>query len=139
MLKQLIVVWVVVAAGIALAAAILPSVEIDGGVGSLLWVALLFGLVNALIGPLLRLISLPLTVVTLGLFGLVINAALLGITAALTDALDVGGLLSTIVAAVVISAVTTVLMLFVGRVFAPESIGTRDGASRRRGALTRPG
>ena len=121
MLKQLIVVWVVVAASLALTAAILPSVEIDGGVVSLLGIAVLFGLVNALIGPLLRLISLPLTVVTLGLFGLVINGALLGITAAMTDALDVGGVLSTIVAAVVISAVTTLLMLLVGRVFAPET------------------
>ena len=120
MLKQLLIVWVVVAAAIALAAAIVPSVEIEGGVVSLLGVALIFGLVNALIGPLLRLISFPLTAVTLGLFGLVINGALLGITAALTDALDVGGVISTILAAVVISAVTTLLVLFVGRFFGPE-------------------
>lgn len=120
MLKQLVIVWVVVAAAIALAAAIVPSVEIEGGVVSLLGVALIFGLVNALIGPLIRLISLPLTAVTLGLFGLVINGALLGITAALTDALDVGGVISTILAAVVISAVTTLLVLFVGRFFGPE-------------------
>ena len=120
MLKQLVIVWVVVAAAIALAAAIVPSVEIEGGVVSLLGVALIFGLVNALIGPLLRLISFPLTAVTLGLFGLVINGALLGITAALTDALDVGGVISTILAAVVISAVTTLLILFVGRFFRPE-------------------
>ena len=120
MLKQLVIVWVVVAAAIALAAAIVPSVEIEGGVVSLLGVALIFGLVNALIGPLLRLISFPLTAVTLGLFGLVINGALLGITAALTDALDVGGVISTILAAVVISAVTTLLILFVGRFFGPK-------------------
>ena len=47
--------------------------------------ALLFGLVNALIGTLLRLISLPLTLMTFGLFGLVINGVLLAITAGLTD------------------------------------------------------
>lgn len=121
MLKQLVVVWLVVAAGIAAAAALVPSVEIDGGVVSLLWVALLFGLVNALIGPLLRLISLPLTLITLGLFGLVINGALLAITAAMTDSLDVGGVLSTILAAIIISAVTALLMLVVVRVFAPET------------------
>jgi putative membrane protein len=121
MLKQLIVVWLVVAVGIAVAAALVPSVEIDGGVVSLLWVALLFGLVNALIGPLLRLVSLPLTLITLGLFGLVINGALLGITAALTDSLDVGGVFSTIVAAVVISAVTALLMMFVVRTLAPQT------------------
>ena len=121
MLKQLIVVWVVVAAGIAVAAALIPSVEIDGGVVSLLGVALLFGLVNALNGPLLRLISLPLTVVTLGWFGLVVNGALLGITAAMTDSLDVGGVFSAILAAIVISAVTALLLLLVGRIFVPET------------------
>ena len=122
MLKQLIFVWVATAVALALAAALIPSVDIDGGVGTLLWVALLFGLVNGLIGPLLRLISLPLTLVTFGLFGLVINGALLALTAGLSDALDVGGFLATIVAAVIISVVTAVLG-FVGlRIFEGPSV-----------------
>ncbi|WP_426244831.1 phage holin family protein [Nocardioides sp. LHG3406-4] len=120
MLKQLIVVWLVVAAAIAVTAALVPSVEIDGGLVALLGVALLFGLVNALIGPLLRLVSLPLTMVTLGLFGLVVNGALLAITAGLTDALDVGGVLATILAAILISAVTALLLFFTVRVFEPQ-------------------
>lgn len=122
MLKQLIFVWVATAVALALAAALIPSVDIDGGVGTLLWVALLFGLVNGLIGPLLRLISLPLTLVTFGLFGLVINGALLALTAGLSDALDVGGFLATMVAAVIISVVTAVLG-FVGlRLFEGPSV-----------------
>jgi putative membrane protein len=122
MLKQLIFVWVATAVALAVAAALIPSVDIDGGVGTLLWVALLFGLVNGLIGPLLRLISLPLTLVTFGLFGLVINGALLALTAGLSDALDVGGFLATIVAAVIISVVTT-LLGFVGlRLFEGPSV-----------------
>ena len=108
MVKTLIVVWAIVAAAIGIAAALLPSVEIHGGVGSLLWVALLFGLVNALIGPILRLVSLPLT--------WVVNAALLGITAWLTDSLDVGGFFATVVAAIVISVITAVLSFAAGRV-----------------------
>ena len=122
MLKQLIFVWAATVVALAVAAALIPSVDIDGGVGTLLWVALLFGLVNGLIGPLLRLISLPLTLVTFGLFGLVINGALLAITAGLSDALDVGGFLATIVAAVIISVVTAVLG-FVGlRLFEGPSV-----------------
>jgi putative membrane protein len=122
MLKQLIFVWVATAVALAVAAALIPSVDLDGGVGTLLWVALLFGLVNGLIGPLLRLISLPLTLVTFGLFGLVINGALLALTAGLSDALDVGGFLATIVAAVIISVVTAVLG-FVGlRIFEGPSV-----------------
>ena len=124
MLKQLVVVWLIVAAAIAITAGLLPSVEIDGGFFSLLGVALLFGLVNALIGPLLRLISLPLTLMTFGLFSLVINAALLGITAGLSDSLDVGGFFATILAAILISVLNTVLLFITVRLVAqPRTAG----------------
>jgi putative membrane protein len=122
MLKQLIFVWVVTAVAIAVAAALVPSVDLDGGVGTLLWVALLFGLVNGLIGPLLHLISLPLTLITFGLFGLVVNGALLALTAGLSDSLDVGGFLATIVAAVVISVIEAVLGFVGARLFAEPSV-----------------
>lgn len=62
-----------------------------GAAGTYLWVALLFALVNSILGPVLRLLSLPLVVLTLGLFLIVINAVLLGITAGLSDRLDVAG------------------------------------------------
>jgi putative membrane protein len=125
MLKQLIVVWIVVAAAIAITAWLLPSVEVDGGPASLLLLAILFGLVNALIGTLLRLVSLPLTLMTFGLFGIVINGVLLAITAGLSDVLDVGGFLATMLAAVVISAVTAVLSWVAGKMFGePESAKT---------------
>ena len=121
MFKQLIFVWLSVAVAIAITAAIMPSVEIDGGVLPLLGVAVVFGFVNALIGPVLRLISLPLTVVTFGLFGLVINGALLGITAGLTDTLDVGGFLAVIGAAILISIISGVLMFAGSRLFSTET------------------
>jgi putative membrane protein len=117
MIVKLLVAWVILAAAIAITAALVPSVEVDGGVVTLLGVSMLFALVNALLGPLLRLVSLPLTVVTLGLFALVVNGILLGITAGLTDSLDVGGVVSTIVAALVISVVTAVLWFVIDRVF----------------------
>ena len=117
MFKQLMIVWLVVTAAIAITAALIPSVEVDGGFFSLLGVALVFGLVNALIGPLLRLISMPLTLITFGLFALVINGVLLGITAGLTDSLDVGGFFPTILAALVISVVTAALLFVVTRLF----------------------
>ena len=63
-----------------------------GEPGTWLWIALLFALVNAVVGPVLRLLSLPFVLVTLGLFLLVVNAALLGIAASLTDRLQVDGL-----------------------------------------------
>lgn len=120
MLKQIIVVWLTTAAAIGIAAALIPSVEVDGGFFALLGIAVVFGLVNALIGPLLRIISLPLTMVTLGLFALVVNGALLAITAGLTDALDVGGILPTILAALLISILTGILLFITMRIFRPE-------------------
>ena len=62
-----------------------------GETGTYLWVALLFAVVNSIIGPVLRLLSLPFVLLTLGLFLLVVNAALLGITAAISDRLAVDG------------------------------------------------
>jgi putative membrane protein len=109
MLRRLLITWLVVAVGIALAAAIVPGIEVHGGVGTLLWVAFLFGLVNAILGPILHLLSLPLTVLTLGLFALVVNGLLLAITAGLTNDLDVGGFLGTIVGALIISIVTATM------------------------------
>ena len=77
------------------------SVDTAGGrygeAGTYLWVALLFAVVNAVVGPVVRLLSLPFVLLTLGLFLLVINAALLGITAALSDRLDVDGFVPAVV------------------------------------------
>ncbi|MGY1754048.1 phage holin family protein [Blastococcus sp. SYSU D01042] len=77
---------------------VLPGLEVfpneDGPLGeygTYLWIGLIFGVVNAIVGPVLRLLSLPFVVLTLGLFLLVVNAALLGLTAAITDRLSVDG------------------------------------------------
>jgi putative membrane protein len=64
--------------------------------GTYLWVALLFAVVNAVVGPVIRLLSLPFVLLTLGLFLLVINAALLGITAAISARFSVDGFWSAI-------------------------------------------
>jgi putative membrane protein len=109
MVVRLLLAWAVVAASIALAAALLDSVTVHGGLVSLLWVSLVFAVVHALLGPLLRLVSAPITLMTLGLFSLVVNGILLAITAGLTDSLDVGGFLGVIVAAFVISVLEAVL------------------------------
>jgi putative membrane protein len=69
------------------------SIHVLGGryglVGTYLWIALIFAVVNTILGPVVRIISLPFVWLTLGLFLFVVNAALLGITAALTDRLQI--------------------------------------------------
>jgi len=120
MLKHLLIVWACLAAAFAITEVLVPSVEIDGGVLGLIGVSAVFGLVNAIIGPILRLLSMPLMLITFGLFALVINAVLLFITAGLADALDVGGFFSTVVAAVLISVISATLGWVVFRVTTPD-------------------
>ena len=76
-----------------------------GEPGTYLWIGLLFGLVNAVVGPILRLVAFPFVLLTLGLFLLLINAALLGITAAITDRLDLSGFVPAVLGGLVLAVV----------------------------------
>jgi len=94
---------------------LIPAIELTSDILSILVVALVFGLVNALIKPIVKLLSLPITVITLGLFTLVINAIMLMITALLVgDWLTLGdnifqAFLWAFVGSLVISIVSTIL------------------------------
>src|SRR4051794_15671378 len=88
---NLLVQWLIVGVAIAVATAILPGIEVNGGVGTVLWIAVIFGLVNALVGTIVRLLSLPLIVMTLGLFSIVITAFMWLITDWLSDSLEIDG------------------------------------------------
>jgi len=91
----------VCALGLALAAALVPGIRI-GGAGTLLIAALLLGFANAVIRPIVILLTLPITIVTLGLFLLVINAAMLALVAALLPGMTVGGFFSALAGAVIV-------------------------------------
>jgi putative membrane protein len=80
-----------------------PNEALLGGFGTYLWIGLIFGVVNAIVGPILRLLSLPFVVLTLGLFLLVINAALLGLTALITDRLEVDGFITAILGGLILA------------------------------------
>jgi putative membrane protein len=89
---------------------VLPGLQVHpnpdgplGEFGTYLWIGLLFGVVNAVVGPVLRLLSLPFVVLTLGLFLLVINAALLGLTALLTDRLTVDGFITALLGGLILA------------------------------------
>jgi putative membrane protein len=89
MLARIAARLIVLAVIIGIVAAIVPGIEVHGGFVWLLWIALIFSLINLILGPLFRLLSLPLIILTLGLFLLIVNAVLLAITAGLSDHLDV--------------------------------------------------
>lgn len=74
-----------------------------GEPGTYLWIGLIFGLVNAIVGPILRFFTLPFVVLTLGLFLLVINAVLLALTAGLTDRLAIDGVMTAIIGGLILA------------------------------------
>ena len=110
--------WAILAVAIGLTAWILPGVTIHGtGTDyfvNLFLVAAVFGLINAIIRPIVKLLTCPLIILTLGLFTLVINALMLSLTDwLLPEILTVDGFWTTFFAALVISIISGVLNLFV--------------------------
>jgi putative membrane protein len=100
---------VINAAALWVAARLLNGITLADEVTTILLVALVFGLVNALVRPIALLLSLPALILSLGLFTLVINAAMLALTAWLTDGLAVDGFGAAFVGAIIISLVSWVL------------------------------
>ncbi len=97
---------------------LVPGIEHSGTWLSLIGVALVFGVVNAVIRPVLLLLTCPLVLLTLGLFIFVLNALMLWLTGALSNALNLGftvdGFLPALVGALIVGIVSTVLNIMVG-------------------------
>lgn len=103
---KLLVRWGALALSFWVATALIPGIDVMGGFTTYLWVALLFGLLNATLGSLLKLLTLPAVILTLGLFLVVVNASILMLVSRWSDKLEVNNFWSAIFAAVIISLVT---------------------------------
>jgi putative membrane protein len=99
--------------GLFLASQLVPGVTIDGLLNFIL-AALLLGLVNAVIRPLMFFFTLPLTIVTMGLFIFVLNAAMFGLVAAMLDNFQVSGFWAALFGAVIVSITSTIASWYVG-------------------------
>lgn len=100
------------AAALWVAAQLLDDITLSDEPVTVLIVAAIFGLVNALVRPVVKLLTLPITLVTLGLFLFVINAAMLQLTDWLTDGLTVDGFWTSILGGIIISVVSWALSVF---------------------------
>ena len=103
----------ITAVGLWLANAIVPGIDIEMP-GTLILAALLMGVVNALVRPFAILLTFPVTVVTLGLFLLVINAAMFGLVAAMLDGFHVSGFFSALFGWLIVSMTAIVASWFIG-------------------------
>ena len=99
--------------GLYLASKLIPGVQIVG-TGTFIIAAVLLGLVNAFVRPVAILLTLPITIVTLGLFLFVLNAAMFGLVAAMLDNFSVAGLGSAILGSIVVSITSTIASWYIG-------------------------
>ncbi|NOZ29898.1 MAG: phage holin family protein [Chloroflexi bacterium] len=115
-MNRLIIRLVINAAALWAATRLVPGIHADTSVETLVIVALIFGIVNALIRPVLKVLTCPLRMATLGVFTLVINALMLWLTSAIANRMglefSVDGFLSAFLGSLVVSAVSIVLTLF---------------------------
>ena len=94
------------------ASLLVGGIQLTSNLGGLLVVVIVFGLINALIRPVLQILSLPITLLTLGIFALVINAGMLLLTAALTSGLVVNGFWAAFWGSIIIAIVSALLSQF---------------------------
>jgi putative membrane protein len=106
------------AAALWAATRLVPGISFDGDWRLLFVVALIFGVINVSVRPILKLLTFPLLILTLGLFTFVLNALMLWLTGEISDALDlgfhVGGFKAAFIGGLVVTVVSFLLSLFVG-------------------------
>ena len=116
--------WAVCALALWVARALVPGIRIEGA--ATLWLAaLLLGFVNAVVRPLLVFFTFPLTILTLGLFLFVINAAMLGLVAAMLDRMTISGFWSALAGSIVVSLVSWLVSATIGNSASVEMVVTR--------------
>lgn len=91
-----------------LLAQILPGIHFDGFGGAVIF-AIVLGILNLIVTPILKLLGLPLTIITLGLFSLVINALVILIADYFVDSMNVDGFLWAFIFSIALSLVTSLL------------------------------
>jgi len=112
-MREFVVRLLVTALGLWVAATIVPGVTIHG-IGNLIVAALLLGVVNAIIRPIILILTLPLTLITLGLFIFVVNGISLSLVAWLMPGFALSGLGAAILGSVVVGLTSWLASTFIG-------------------------
>lgn len=105
---RLLLLWILNAVALLAVTYLLPSIQVDG-FGSALLAALVLGFINTLVRPVLALLTLPITVITLGVFYLVLNGLLFWLASALIPGFEVGGFVAALLGALLYGVIAWVL------------------------------
>jgi putative membrane protein len=111
-MRGLLLRWLILTVAIMVSAHLFPGIQVNG-FGTALFAALVLGILNAFFRPILFILTLPINLLTLGLFTFVINALLLMMTSGLIGGLVVKGFWSALVGSLIISLVSWLLSSFI--------------------------
>ena len=125
---RMLINWLLSALAVWIVAHVVPGIAVRGLFAALI-AALVIGLVNSTVGIVLKVLTFPLTLVTLGLFWLVINALMLELAAAIVPGFRVTGFLAAFIGAILLSVVNAVLRALLGT---DDSIDARGRRRARR-------
>ncbi|MDC0834434.1 hypothetical protein AY599_10685 [Leptolyngbya valderiana BDU 20041] len=114
-MPQFLITWLLTALALVVTAYIVPGLALPGGLTAALIAAVILGLVNAIVRPILIVLTLPITIVSLGLFLFVINAIGIWLVGYFTAGFTVNGFLPALVGSIVLSIVTSILNSLAGR------------------------
>jgi putative membrane protein len=110
MLIRLLIRWAIMALSLWIVAYLIPGFAVTSPLAAFV-AAVVFGLVNGTIGTFLKIITFPITLLTLGLFWLVINAAMLGVTAYLVNGFSIDTPVTAFLGSIVLSVVNVMLRM----------------------------
>lgn len=110
---MLVVKWLIMTASVMIAAYVIPGVTVSSFF-SALWVALFLGIVNLLLKPFLILITLPINILTLGLFTFVINGLIILLASSVIKGFQVSGFWSAVLFSIILSIINYLMNLLLG-------------------------
>ena len=125
-MTKFIIRWLINAAGLYAAVWIIPGIDYFGGWVGIFVLALIFGLLNALVRPLLKFLTCPLIILTLGLFTLVINTLMLMLTSAVGQSFGLGLTVDSFWSALLGSLVMSVVSIVMSVIFRDELKGKKS-------------
>lgn len=117
--------WAINAVALYVAVLIVPGIDLRGAWTDIIWLALIFGLLNALVRPLLKFLTCPLIILTLGLFTIIINTLMLLLTSQIGQSFGFGLIVDGFWTAVLGSLVISVVSIVMSVIFRDELKGKK--------------
>lgn len=113
-MPSFVLTWLVTAASLVITAQLVPGLKVDSIIAAII-AAILLGFVNAIVRPVLILLTLPLTFLTLGLFLFIVNGISLGLVAVLTPGFAIAGFFPALVGSIILTILSSLIQFLVGR------------------------